>query len=128
MKPRIIVQTFVGGQLRLTYTGWNIPHSTGFRNGALNTRRKNVKMKLSMAALSLIIMSAPAFAAPPASSQGSDNRSPVATATLDALEAGVNVGQTISDRNTNPDNTYYQDNGYTGRGDEVSTLAHTKQH
>jgi hypothetical protein len=88
-------------------------------------------MKLSMAALSLLIMSAPALAAPPASppasSQGAANRSPVATATLDALQAGVNVGQTISDRNTNPDNTYYQDNGYTGRGDEVSTLAHTKQ-
>ena len=88
-------------------------------------------MKLTTLTLSLIMLSAPAFAAPsttgPANSQGAANRSPVATATLGALAAGVNVGQTISDRNTNPDNTYYQVNDYTGRGDEVSTLAHTKQ-
>jgi len=88
------------------------------------------QMKLTIATLSLLVLSAPAFAAPPATppatSQGVENRSPVATATLNALAAGVNVGQTISDRNTNPDNTYYLDNGYTGRGDEVSTLAHTK--
>lgn len=87
-------------------------------------------MKLTIAMLSLLVLSAPAFAAPPATppatSQGAENRSPVATATLNAHAAGVNVGQTISDRNTNPDNTYYLDNGYTGRGDEVSTLAHTK--
>jgi len=86
------------------------------------------QMKLTIATLSLLVLSAPAFAAPPATppatSQGVENRSPVATATLNALAAGVNVGQTISDRNTNPDNTYYLDNGYTGRGDEVSTLAH----
>ena len=83
-------------------------------------------MKFTALTLSLIMLSAPAFADPSTTGQGAANRSPVATATLDALAAGVNVGQTISDRNTNPNNTYYQDNGFTGRGDEVSTLAHTK--
>ncbi|HVW91295.1 MAG TPA: hypothetical protein VHB74_01670 [Devosia sp.] len=86
----------------------------------------------ALAAAVIALMSAPALAASHGNGngntngQGAENRSPVATATLDALNSGVNVGQTISDRNTNPDNTYYQDNGYTGRGDEVSTLAHTK--
>ena len=85
-------------------------------------------MTLTTLTLSLIMLSVPAFADPSTTgtSQGAANRSPVATATLNALAAGVNVGQTISDRNTNPNNTYYQDNGFTGRGDEVSTLAHTK--
>lgn len=99
-------------------------------------------MKLiTAAALALAIISAPAFAAPNGNGQGAEhaqaaggsgsqgdaNRSPVATATLAAKAAGINIGQTISDRNTDPDNTYYVDNGFTGRGDEVSTLAHTCQ-
>jgi hypothetical protein len=56
------------------------------------------------------------------------NMGAVAQATLAYKAAGYPMGKTghvISDRNTNPNNTYYQDNGYDGRGDEVSTLAHS---
>jgi hypothetical protein len=84
------------------------------------------QMKLTIATLSLLVLSAPAFAAPPATppatSQGAENRSPVATATLNALAAGVNVGQTISDRNTNPDNTWRR-GLYLGTPSKLNTTA-----
>lgn len=107
------------------------------RLGATGERIPKMKL-IAAAALAIAVMSAPAFAGPHAggqdhaggqsNGQGAENRSPVASATLAAHAAGINIGQTISDRNTNPDNTYYEDNGFTGRGDEVSTLAHTKIH
>lgn len=83
-------------------------------------------MKLLSLAVVLAITSAAAVAAPSDNASGPENRSPVASATLAAKEAGINIGQTVSDRNTNPDNTFYDEAGFDGRGDEVSTLARTK--
>lgn len=54
------------------------------------------------------------------------NQGCVAQATLAYKAAGYPIGSTgqvISDRNTNPDNTYYASNNLSGRGDEVSSLA-----
>jgi len=53
------------------------------------------------------------------------NQGCVAQATLQyKVDNGPSsTGPAISDRNTNPENTYYADLGFTGRGDEISTLA-----
>jgi len=74
-------------------------------------------------ALSVALASAVSAAPTPKENQGA-----VAQATLAYKAAGYpagSTGQVISDRNTNPDNTYYEDNGFNSRGDEVSTLAHS---
>lgn len=78
-------------------------------------------MKLILTVAALALTTSAALAAPVAK----DNQGAVAQATLGAkLNAEANItGKTISDRNTNPDNTYYEDNGYSSRGDEVSSLA-----
>lgn len=79
-------------------------------------------MKLVLTVATVLAMaSTAAFAAPTVK----ENQGIVAQATLAAkANAEPNVtGKTISDRNTNPENTYYEDHGFDGRGDEVSTLA-----
>ena len=76
----------------------------------------------SLAAVALLTTIATAAPTP------KPNQGAVAQATLAYKAAGYPAGSTgevISDRNTNPDNTYYEDNGYKNRGDEVSTLAHS---
>ena len=82
-----------------------------------------MKLLISTLALSIALTSVAAAAPTPKPNQGA-----VAQATLGYKASGYpagSTGQVISDRNTNPDNTYYKDNGYKNRGDEVSTLAHS---
>lgn len=81
--------------------------------------------KIAVASVAaILIASSSTYAAPtPKPNQGA-----VAQATLAYKASGYPAGSTgavISDRNTNPDNTYYADAGYESRGDEVSTLAHS---
>lgn len=81
-------------------------------------------MKRTILTVALLLAATTAFAAPTVK----ENQGAVAQATLGAKTATApkNVtGATISDRNTNPDNTYYEDNGFANRGDEVSSIAHS---
>ena len=83
-------------------------------------------MKIAFVAAALIAVTSTAALADPKPNPNS-NQSPVAQATLAYKASGYpagSTGQVISARNTDPANTYYQDNGYANRGDEVSTLAH----
>lgn len=76
-------------------------------------------------ALIVLAAGASAVVAAPAPKE---HQGAVAQATLAYKAAGYPMGSTgavISDRNTNPDNTYYETNGFANRGDEVSTLAHS---
>jgi len=82
-----------------------------------------MKLLISTLAISVALASVASAAPAPKANQGA-----VAQATLAYKAAGYPAGSTgevISNRNTNPDNTYYEDNGYKNRGDEVSTLAHS---
>lgn len=82
-------------------------------------------MELLTSALALTVAFASVATAAPAPKE---NQGAVAQATLAYKAAGYpagSTGQVISDRNTNADNTYYEDAGYDSRGDEVSTLAHS---
>jgi hypothetical protein len=82
-------------------------------------------MKILVTVVVLCLAGATAASAAPTPKA---NQGAVAQATLAYKAAGYPMGSTgkvISDRNTNPDNMYYEINGYDGRGDEVSTLAHS---
>jgi len=78
--------------------------------------------KIMVISAGILSLSATAALADPAPQP---NQGCVAQATLAYKVANgpSSTGPAISDRNTNPENTYYADLGFTGRGDEVSTLA-----
>jgi hypothetical protein len=88
-----------------------------------STSEEDMKVLITSVALCVALASAASAAPTPKANQGA-----VAQATLAYKAAGYpagSTGQVISDRNTNPENNYYEDNGFESRGDEVSTLAHS---